>query len=65
MYVEGGPTGKSFYYRDYRTPGIGVAAGGGVLAVVGTILLFRAGSTEVPVVAVTHESALVGWAGRF
>lgn len=65
MYVEGGPTGKSLYYRDYRTPGIGVAAGGGVLALVGTILLFRAGSTEVPVVAVSHDTALVGWAGRF
>jgi hypothetical protein len=65
MYLEGGPTGNDYYYRDYRTPGIGVAAAGGVLAVVGTILLFRAGSTEVPVVAVTHESALVGWAGRF
>jgi len=65
MYVEGGPTGKDFYYRDLRTPGIGVAAGGGVLAIVGTILLFRSGSTEVPVVAVTQESALFGWAGRF
>ena len=65
MYVEGGPTGKDYYYRDYRTPGIGVAAGGGVLAIVGTILLFRAGSTEVPVVAVTHDSTVVGWAGRF
>jgi len=65
MYVEGGPTGKAFYYRDYRTPGIGVAAGGGVLAIVGTILLFRAGSTEVPVVSVTGDSTVVGWAGRF
>jgi hypothetical protein len=65
MYMEGGPTGKDYYYRDLRTPGIGVAAGGGVLAIVGTILLFRSGSTEVPVVAVTHGSALVGWAGRF
>ena len=65
MYEEGGPTGKSYYYRDYRTPGIGVAAGGGVLAVVGTILLMRGGKTEVPVVGVTHDSALIGWAGSF
>jgi hypothetical protein len=65
MYIEGGPTGKSFYYTDYRTPGIGVMAGGGVLAIVGTILLFRAGSTEVPVVSITHDSTLVGWSGRF
>lgn len=65
MYMEGGPTGKDYYYRDLRTPGIGVMAGGGVLAIVGTVLLFRSGSTEVPVVAVTHDTALVGWAGSF
>jgi hypothetical protein len=65
MYLEGGPTGNDYYYRDYRTPGIGVAAAGGALALVGTILLFRAGATEVPVVAVSHDSALVGWTGRF
>ena len=65
MYAEGGPTGKSYYYRDYRTPGIAVAAGGGVLALVGTILFLRGGATEVPVVGITHDSASIGWAGRF
>ena len=66
MYEKGGPSGKSMYYTDYKTPGPYVAAAGGALAITGAaLLLFRSGTTEVPVVAATRGGALIGWSGRF
>jgi hypothetical protein len=65
MIVDGGPTGKTMFYTNYRTPGIGVAVGAGALAVTGAILLLRGSSTETPVAAIMPDGAMIGWAGSF
>jgi hypothetical protein len=65
MYVKGGPTGDSFYYRNFRTPGIGVMAGGGACAILGTILMLRGGTTQTPVVAIARDGVFAGWARSF
>jgi len=67
MYELGGPSGKSYDYRDLRTPGIGVAAGGGALAVLGAVLLARGGTTTAarPTIALVPGGATVGWARSF
>jgi len=65
MYAIGGPTGKNYTYRDLRTPGTGVAIGGAVVAIVGAIWFWRAGSSSAPDVAITTTGATVGWAGTF
>lgn len=65
FYAIGGPTGDSMYYTDLRTPGYFVAGGGAAVAIVGTILFLRGGTTSTPTVAVTPGHAVIGWAGRF
>jgi hypothetical protein len=59
------PTGKAYTYRDTKLAGIGVGAGGAVVALVGTILFLRGGSSSAPTVGVTSSGASIGWAGRF
>jgi hypothetical protein len=66
MYAISGPTGDSYYYNDLQPPGIGIAIGGGAVAVAGTIWFLAGGkSSSTPTVAVTPSHAYVGWAGRF
>jgi hypothetical protein len=66
MYAVGGPTGDSYDYRNLRTPGIGVAAGGGAFALLGAILMFRGGTTQTPAVAIAPGGGVVaGWARTF
>ena len=60
-----GPSGKDYYYRETRPAGIATTIGGGLVAVIGTILLFRHGSTQSVTVAPSTGGAVVGWAGRF
>jgi len=64
LYHEGNPTGADFTYRDTKPAGIATAAGGGLLTIIGTILLFRHHSSA-PDVAITSGGAMVGWAGSF
>lgn len=65
LYAVGSPSGKSYYYRDTRPWGLGVAAGGAAIGLVGAYLMWRRGTESVPQVAVTPGGALVGWAGSF
>jgi hypothetical protein len=62
-------TGEKLYYRDTKTLGIGVAAGGAVVAGLGVFLWLRArGSDETasaPVVSLTSQGGMVGWSGAF
>jgi hypothetical protein len=62
-------TGEKLYYRDTKTLGIGLAAGGAVVAGVGVWLWLRArGSDETasaPVVSLTSKGGMVGWSGAF
>lgn len=65
MYEVGVPTGDKPTYTDYRTPGYGVIGGGAAIAVVGTILFLRGGTTLGPTVGMTSSQTTIGWAGRF
>ena len=66
MIANGGPSGVARTYRDFRTPGYFVAAGGGAIAVVGVILLIRGGATQGPAIDTTSSgTTTVGWMGRF
>ncbi len=65
LYAIGGPTGDSMYYRDLRTPGIYVGVGGAAVAILGTVLFMRGGTSSAPAVAITPGHGFVGWAGRF
>ena len=66
LIAVGGPTGDKPTYTDYRTPGYGVAAAGGALAVIGVVLMLRGGTTSGPTVGATNTgTTTVGWAGRF
>ena len=67
MYKYGGPTGDNFEYRDLRTPGIGVAVGGGALALLGVILVARGGgeSRSTPTVAIASGGVVAGWSRSF
>jgi hypothetical protein len=62
-----GPSATSRYYYRTWPPGIGVAAGGAVLAGVGAYLLWlRSPQTaSTPVASFTADTAYVGWLGRF
>jgi hypothetical protein len=64
LYSNGDPTGQSYYYRDTKPAGIATMAGGGALAIIGTILVFRH-SSSTPDIAIKSDGAVVGWAGRF
>jgi hypothetical protein len=60
------PTGKSPTYRDTKPLGIGVAAGGGALVLVGVIIVVATKPSSTPTVSVLPEGgAAVGWAGTF
>lgn len=66
MIASGGPSGVNPTYRDLRTPGYFVAAGGGVIAIVGAVLFIRGGTTQGPAVGATNTGTpTVGWQGRF
>ncbi len=65
LYKVGGPTGDSFYYTNLRTPGIGIAAGGGALAILGAIWLVKSGRSGGPTVSVSAGSAVAGWTRSF
>ncbi len=65
FYKIGGPTGDSFYYTNLRTPGIGIAAGGGALAIIGAIWLAKSGHSGGPTVSVSPGSAIAGWTRSF
>jgi hypothetical protein len=62
-------TGEKLYYRYTKTLGIGVAAGGAVMAGLGFWLWMRArGSDEsssAPVVSLTSQGGVIGWTGAF
>jgi hypothetical protein len=62
-------TGEKLYYRDTKKLGIGVAAGGAVIAGLGVWLWLRArGSDETasaPVVSLTSQGGMVGWSRAF
>lgn len=62
-----GPDPRHRYYTSTQPPGIGVAAGGAVLAGVGAYLLwFRSPRTDsTPVASFTGDTAYIGWHGRF
>jgi hypothetical protein len=54
------------YVRNTAPAGVGIAIAGGVVAAVGAVLWVRAPEARsAPVAAVTAQSALVGWVGRF
>jgi hypothetical protein len=60
------PTGKSPTYRDTKPLGIGVAAGGGALVIVGVIIVVATKPSSTPTVSVLPEGgAAIGWAGSF
>jgi len=65
FYKIGGPTGDSFYYTNLRSPGIGIAAGGGALAIIGAIWLAKSGHSGGPTVSVSAGSAIAGWTRSF
>ncbi len=66
MYYVGGPKDDELEYRDYRTPGIFTAAGGGVLAITGVIVIIATGGNSGPTVNTTAGGgATIGWTGRF
>lgn len=48
-----------------KNAGIGFTIGGAVVAGVGGYLLYRSSSQSTPVAALTGDSALIGWAGKF
>jgi hypothetical protein len=62
-------TGEKLYYRDTKKLGLGVAAGGAVIAGLGVWLWLRArGSDETasaPVVSLTSQGGMVGWSRAF
>jgi hypothetical protein len=67
MISYGGPPSSTTqeYYRDLREPGYFVG-GAGLLAVGASLyLLFRPTATSAPVAGVTHDTAMLGWAGRW
>jgi hypothetical protein len=64
LYATGNPTGQNYNYYDTKPAGIATMAGGGAVALIGTILLFRHSSSR-PDVAIKSDGAVVGWAGRF
>jgi hypothetical protein len=61
MELDGDPT-----YRDWTPPGIGLLAGGAILAGAGGYLWWKWGSSEAsPTVATTSNSVVMGLAGSF
>lgn len=63
-------TGEKLYYRDTRSLGIGVTAGGAVVTGLGVWLWLRARggdeeATSAPVVSITSTGGTVGWTRAF
>ncbi len=62
-------TGEKLYYRDTKPLGIGLAAGGAVVAGLGVWLWLRARggdeTTSAPVVSIHHGGGMLGWARAF
>jgi hypothetical protein len=63
-------TGEKLYYRDTKALGIGVAAGGAVVAGLGVWLWLRARSgdgetSSAPAVSITPTGGTLGWAHAF
>ena len=66
MYIKGGPTGDMQRYKDFRTPGYFVGAGGGVLVIVGVTWILATRQSSGPTVGMAPGGgATIGWAGRF
>jgi len=66
MFIKGGPTGDMERYKDYRTPGYFVGAGGGVLVIVGVTWILATRQRSGPTVGMAPGGgATIGWAGRF
>ena len=53
-------------YYDTKPPGIGIAAGGAAVALLGAYLWYRAGARDsAPTVAVDRHTGFIGWARAF
>ena len=52
-------------FKSYTTPGIVCTAAGAAAIGFGAYLWITQKSSSTPVAAVTHDGAVVGWAGRF
>lgn len=66
MIVAGGDPKTSPRYRDFRTPGIGVAAFGGVVLGTALYLWFRGDHHDsAPVASVSRDGAYLGWTRAF
>jgi len=66
LYATGGPTGEAFTYRNMRPAGIATGVSGAVAITVGAVWLFRMRkSSSQPEVAITSNSAMIGWTGSF
>jgi len=53
------------FYRDTAPGGVALAAGGAIVLVSGYLWFRSAGKRSAPVAAVSHDSAYIGWSGRF
>jgi hypothetical protein len=58
-------SGPQNQYLWGRTSGVICIGAGAVALGVGAYLLFHKGADSAPVAAVSHDGAVVGWAGRF
>ena len=62
---EPSKSGPQPEFRNERTAGV-ICIGAGVAAIgVGAFLWFHQGASSTPVAAVSHDGAVIGWAGRF
>lgn len=59
------PNGPQSKYLWVRTAGVACIGAGVVTAGIGAYLWMRSGSDSAPVASVSHDGAVVGWAGRF
>jgi hypothetical protein len=53
------------FYRDTAPVGVALAAGGAIALGSGMLWFRAAGKRSAPVAAVTHDTAYIGWIGRF
>jgi hypothetical protein len=53
------------FYRDLRTPGYFIGAGGVLVVGAGLYLLFRSSGSSAPTAIVTRGGAVIGWSEQF